>query len=148
MEARHTQAVVRWRNEPEIARWFLTKHVFTAEGHLRWLEQAQQSGTDFNWVIEGPDGAPLGTIGLYDVDWQAGRAEIGRILVGEMSARGLGHARQAVEAILSAARDAGLREVHLVVKDENIGASKLYRSVGFTVSGHEDGSTLMAHDLN
>jgi diamine N-acetyltransferase len=140
MTSHYTEHVIRWRNDPEIARWFLTRHVFESAGHEAWLVRTLLSNTDVNWVILDDADEAVGTVGLYDIDWSRGTGEFGRLVVGEPSVRGKGFARQATTLVLQAARDAGLREVYLFVKADNVAAYSLYRRLGFqpTNEGERD----------
>ena len=127
----HTDAVIRWRNEPGIAKWFLTSHRFEAAGHEAWLSRARASDTDFNWAIEDSFGRPVGTVGVYHVDWSECTGEFGRLLIGEPSARGKGFAYEATGLALQAAREAGLSSIYLDVLSSNLPAYSLYTKIGF-----------------
>jgi RimJ/RimL family protein N-acetyltransferase len=133
----HTDLVVAWRNDAQNARWFLEGAQFTRDGHIAWLAKRVGSETDFNWIIEDSEG-PVGAIGLYDVDWTDRRAEIGRLVLGEPSARGKGYALEAVHLLAEAAQRAGLTMLFLKVKSDNESAIRLYLRTGFqTVSGRD-----------
>ena len=147
LSSRHTDDVVSWRNDPANARWFSAVHHFTRDGHEAWLARADESGTDFNWAIETVDGAPVGTIALYNVDWEGKRAEYGRVLVGEAAARGKGFGRAATSLVFEAAYRTGLDELYLVVKDDNAAAIRLYVSLGFERTGSSGGMLHMATRL-
>jgi diamine N-acetyltransferase len=135
----HTDLVVKWRNDSQNARWFLDQTPFTAAGHANWLTKRAGSDTDFNWVIEGSDGHPVGAIGLYDIDWTERNAEIGRLVLGEPSARGKGYAYEAVRLVTEAAQNAGVRMVFLEVKSDNTPAIRLYLRSGFHAVSQRDG---------
>jgi diamine N-acetyltransferase len=139
----HTNHVVRWRNDPDIAKWFMTKHQFERSEHEAWLTRTLASNTDFNWVIEDRASTPVGAVSIYNVDWREGRAEFGRFLIGERHARGKGLGRQAVHLALRAAREAGLLEIYLEVKPSNIAAYSLYRTIGFKEVGAAENNVRM-----
>jgi RimJ/RimL family protein N-acetyltransferase len=139
MATEHTDLVVKWRNDPQNARWFLDQTPFTAAGHAKWLANRARSDTDFNWVIESGDGHRVGAIGLYDIDWTERRAEIGRLVLGEPSARGKGYAFEAVRLVIQAAQSAGLSMVFLEVKSDNDPAIRLYLRSGFHKVSQSDG---------
>lgn len=127
----HTEAIVTWRNDPEIAKWFMTAHKFEKSGHEAWLAKTLLSETDFNWIITEKSGELVGTVALYNVDWVQGRAEFGRLMVGAEAAKGKGYARYATGLVIAAAQKAGLSEIFLELKIGNERALGLYRSIGF-----------------
>jgi diamine N-acetyltransferase len=139
MAPEHTEHVVRWRNHPLNAQWFKSKAAITAEGHLRWLEKTRKDDSDFNWVIQAPSGELVGAIGLYNIDWEAGRGEYGRVLIGDPEHRGKGYGREASKLVIAAASEAGLKRVWLEVYPDNQAASTLYESLGFRLQGESEG---------
>lgn len=139
MTPEHTADVVRWRNDPANARWFKSKAAISAEGHERWLAKTRSDPSDYNWVIRAPSGALVGAIGLYNIDWEAGQAEYGRLLVGSAEHRGKGHARAASRLVVEAARAAGLKRIWLEVYPQNHAAISLYERLGFEPLGEVDG---------
>jgi len=122
-----------WRNQDHIRRWFLHSEVITPEQHRRWYDSYLPRDDDFVFVIEElrSAGRPVGQVSLYNIDWESGHAEFGRLLIGEpTAARGL--AREATELVLDYAfTECGLREVELEVFAANQAAVGLYRSCGF-----------------
>jgi RimJ/RimL family protein N-acetyltransferase len=143
----HTDRVIRWRNDPDIARYFLTAHRFEQAGHEAWLARTLAGDQDFNWAIEDECGVPVGTVGLYNVVWSEGRAEFGRLLIGERDARGKGLARKATELVVRAAAEAHLSDIYLDVKSSNVAALSLYLTAGFGVIGELDGTIRMRANL-
>ena len=143
----HTDSVVRWRNDPAIAKFFSTEHVFEASAHEAWLKRTLASNTDFNWVIEALDGKPVGTIGIYNVDWPSRQGEFGRLLIGEPAARSRGFAKAATHMCLAAAAAAGLRRLCLEVLTLNAAAYNLYRQVGFVEQSRQPTIISMSVDL-
>ena len=137
LDVEHTDWVVAWRNDPENSTWFLSHEKFTAEGHERWLSESLAGDNDFNWLIQGPTGSPVGTVGLYHVEWSEKRAEFGRLLIGNPDFRRAGYGGEASYLVLDLARRAGLEECHLVVKEDNVGAIAIYRRLGFRVATEE-----------
>jgi RimJ/RimL family protein N-acetyltransferase len=126
-----THSIVRWRNDPDIAAWFVSQHKFTAEGHERWLGSKLTSPEDFNWVLAEKGGPKIGALSIYNVDAVAGSAEFGRLMVGEASHRGRGFAKEACTVLLAHALASGLSNIFLDVKEANQGAIRLYLALGF-----------------
>ncbi|GEM_PF-701215 len=131
MDPRHTDHVVRWRNDPESKAFFLSQANISPASHESWLAKQKETGCDFNWVIEERKSGPIGALGLYNIEWDLGRAEFGRLIIGEKSALGRGYAKEAVAAVLSLAGDVELKSIYLRVKEENARAQVLYTRLGF-----------------
>lgn len=123
-----------WRNQDNIRRWFLTNEVILFEKHLAWFNRYQSLDTDFVFVILARElnFKPVGQISLYAIDWQSQVGEYGRLMIGESEARGKGLARSASLLLLHIGFDVlGLKEIVLEVKQDNLPAVAVYRSIGF-----------------
>ena len=102
---------------------------------------------DFVFVIEETDvlRRPVGQVSLYRVDWPGGRAEYGRLMIGEEEARGLGLARRVTQILIDHAfGPMGLRELYLECLSDNDRALAVYADTGFKVVGERGPLTLMA----
>ena len=87
---------------------------------------------------------PVGQVALYNIDWEAGRAEFGRLMIGDNEMRGKGVARLATEQLLCAALGAwGLAEVYLEVLSANTRAQRIYKVCGFTETSRREDSLVM-----
>ncbi|CAN5918988.1 hypothetical protein BH11MYX2_BH11MYX2_15190 [soil metagenome] len=128
-----TEHVVRWRSRPEILRELFGSTPPTRASHDEWyrLLQKRTDRLEFTILV---DGAPVGTIGLSDIDLGAHQAEYG-VLVGEESARGKGVARTASELLIKFAfENLGMRRLILTLFTDNEPARKLYTPLGFTTT--------------
>lgn len=124
-----------WRNQDNVRKWFFYNEVISPDQHQDWYRRYQDLDTDFVFIIEAcaPEPVPVGQISLYHMDWEAKRAEYGRVMIGPAWAQGKGYAKAATIGILKIAKDIGLNEVYLEVKADNQRAFSLYLSVGFEV---------------
>jgi RimJ/RimL family protein N-acetyltransferase len=128
-----------WRNQDHIRRWFFFSQPLTPEQHAGWFARYQQRDDDFVFIIEDESSEPIGQVALYNVDWSAGTAEFGRLMIGQPEAAGRGLAREATAAACALALDQlGLREVYLEVIPENLRAIRVYEACGFEVTGHTE----------
>ncbi|MFV2173431.1 GNAT family N-acetyltransferase [Actinomadura sp. LOL_016] len=76
------------------------------------IHKVQQYGLGLHLAVTGADGALLGTIGLFKVDWSQGTCEVGYGM--RPSARGNGYATEALSLVSDwALRDCGLYRVEL-----------------------------------
>lgn len=123
-----------WRNQDHIRKWFFNSDLITPERHRAWWERYQDRDDDFVFVIEETEllKRPVGQVALYNIDWAAGCAEFGRLMIGDADARGLGLARLATARLVAAALDDwSLSEVHLEVLSANAPAIAIYLACGF-----------------
>ncbi len=136
----------RWRNQDHIRRWFFTADVISEAQHGAWFEGYRHRDDDFVFVIEETDTirGPVGQAALYHVDWQARRAEFGRLMIGEAAASGRGLGRLATAALTRLALDDWqFNEVYLDVLDTNARAIAIYEQCGYVVSDRTNGSLHM-----
>ena len=131
-----------WRNQDDVRKWFFHSELISPEQHFRWFEQYRQQDDDFVFVIEESKnrGRAVGQAAIYHVDWAARRAEFGRLMMGESSARGRGLAKEATLLLADEALARwGLAEVFLEVKEDNERAVALYLSCGFSIQSRVHG---------
>jgi diamine N-acetyltransferase len=134
LEARDLPRTLTWRNQDHIRRWFVHSDVLTWDQHHGWYQKYLPKDDDFLFVIDETARLhkPIGQISLYKIDWQAGSAEFGRILIGENDAHGCGYASEATALLLGLGfRDLGLREIYLEVFAANARAIRVYEQCGF-----------------
>jgi RimJ/RimL family protein N-acetyltransferase len=137
-----------WRNQDRVRAAFVTSSVIPEETHHAWFAAYAERDDDFVFIIEErPPGRPVGQISLYEIDWTAGTATFGRLLLGESDALGRGLASEAMGLIVALARQLGLRELRLEVFPDNARAVALYRKHGFESSGTQNGLLLMKRDV-
>lgn len=151
LEESDLSLTLSWRNQENIRRWFLTSDFIPFEKHLAWFKQYQRLDTDFVFIILSKElnFKPVGQISLYAIDWQALVGEYGRLMIGETKARGKGLARSASLLLLHIGFDIlGLKEIVLEVKDDNLPAISVYRSIGFRETAAENGLIKMKIQVN
>ena len=127
-----------WRNQDHIRKWFFNSDIITPEQHQAWWRRYQERDDDFVFIIEETETLkrPMGQVALYNIDWAAGRAEFGRLMIGEADAQGQGLARLATSTIVDEALTAwGIKEVYLEVLPANLPALAIYRGCGFRELG-------------
>jgi RimJ/RimL family protein N-acetyltransferase len=146
LEERDLALTRAWRNQDQIRRWFLTSDPITPQQHQEWFGRYKDRDDDFVFVIEETEvlKRPVGQVSLYHVDWLSGRAEYGRLMIGEEQARGRGLARRATTLLIDHAFGSmGLRELYLECLNDNHRALAVYADCGFEVVGQRGPVTLM-----
>ena len=131
-----TDDIVRWRNDPEVWRYFLFRESFTPEMHRAWLLNKVMTGKDIQYIIvERESGQSVGSVYFRDVDEKNESAEYG-IFIGEAWARkrGLGTetARLFTRFGLEVLR---LHRISLKVLGGNEVARRSYEKAGFRTEG-------------
>ena len=141
---------LRWRNQDHIREWFFTTDVITPAQHRAWFDQYAACDDDFVFIIEEmPSHRAVGQVALYHIDWNARRAEFGRLLIGEADAQGKGFARAATRLIVEYAfSELGLREVNLEVYAHNTRAIAIYEQCGFAMTQQRDNIVAMSRCFN
>lgn len=128
--ASDTDWIVAWRSRPEVASQLFSETPPTRETHDAWFRCLERRSDRLEFVILDA-GAPVGTIGLSDIDLGAREAEYG-ILVGEPSARGRGVAGAASRLLIDFAFDVlEMERLRLALFSDNVDARRLYERLGF-----------------
>jgi diamine N-acetyltransferase len=146
LQAADLPLTLAWRNQAEIRRWFFYSERITPEQHGAWYAQYAERDDDFVFIIEEIQRLhqPVGQVALYHLDRAAGRAEFGRLMIGEPAARGQGLARAATDLLVSTAlAQWDLREIYLEVYRDNLPAVAIYEACGFQAAGTRDDVVLM-----
>ena len=131
-----TDEIVRWRNDPEVWRYFLFREPFTPAMHRAWLQNKVMTGKVIQYIIvERESGKSVGSVYFRDVDEKNESAEYG-IFIGEAWARkrGLGTetARLFTRFGLEVLR---LHRISLKVLGGNEVARRSYEKAGFRTEG-------------
>jgi len=120
--------LTEWRNQFVTA--FLTEFEATEERTLHWLMQTvAQDETRILFMLDLPDGKPVGYLGLAFIDWEAGRGEADAVVRGAEVPRGL-MAAALRTALDWASGPLGLKELGVRVRSDN-SALAFYEKVGF-----------------
>lgn len=117
-----------WRNR-HVER-FLTEFVATDERTAAWLAGAiHADGGKMLFMLDAPDGARLGHLGIGFIDWERGYGEADAIVSGGASAPGL--MKLALQTLLHwAGTQLGLTDLGVRVRSDNP-AVAFYRKAGF-----------------
>lgn len=134
------QLFVRWLNDAETTSFLSMRAPMSIAMEEQWFERmlTQQGKDAFHFVMcLLADGQPVGTIGLFDVDYVNGSAGIG-ISIGEKQLWGQGLGTDAMLALL----DFGfgqlrLERMWLEVYDFNARGRRSYEKCGFVLEGTE-----------
>jgi RimJ/RimL family protein N-acetyltransferase len=127
---------VRWFNDADVLRNLEMSAPMSLAAEEGWYDRmlARQGTTDLHLVIcVLPDGRPIGTIGLHEIDRANGTALFG-IAIGEKSEWGKGHGTDATRAICDFGfGELRLERIGLYVYAGNDRARRAYEKAGFTL---------------
>ena len=88
--AADTDNIVKWRNNPDVYRYFIFRERFTPEMHRNWLSTRVLTGQVVQYIIlAGEERRAVGSVYLRDIDHKHESAEYG-IFIGDDSFRGQG----------------------------------------------------------
>ena len=138
--------IARWVNSAEVREGLLNLGVDTPETVETWVDEQVKKGVArppaaVNFTIyDRSDGAPVGTVGLFDISYAHSSAELG-IAIGERRGHGLG--TEATRLTLGwAFRTLGLHNVILGALAWNEGGLRAYERAGFRRIGIRRGGAV------
>jgi UDP-4-amino-4,6-dideoxy-N-acetyl-beta-L-altrosamine N-acetyltransferase len=129
-----TPNILKWRNSEIVKSNLFGSAELCEETHKNWLTNHVAAGKCVQFIIHAED-TPIGTIFLKNIDRENSKAEFG-IFIGEKEAHGKGYGTIAAKLITDFGfRDLALNKIYLLVFEDNKGAIKSYKKVGFTEEG-------------
>ncbi len=146
LEREDLPTTLAWRNKERIRTMFFHSEPLTMAGHRAWFEAYSHRDDDFVFIVEAPPplGRPIGQAALYKVEWEAGRAEFGRLMVGEDEALGRGYGRKIVQCIARYALGSlGLLELYAWVKAGNEPSIRSFLAAGYTLENPGEDPVLL-----
>ena len=131
-----TADIVRWRNDPEVWKYFLFRDPFTPEMHRDWLRNKVETGKVIQYIIvERESGKSVGSVYFRDVDPVSEAAEYG-IFIGEADGRGRGVGTETARLFTAFGLDVlRLHRISLKVLGGNEIARRSYEKAGFVFEG-------------
>lgn len=130
MKERHLEIVMRWRVQPDVARYMLTDIEFNLENQRKWFRKIKRSSAAEYWIIES-DSIPIGVLNLAAIDHHNRRASWG-FYIGEAQYRSLGGLVPAYfYNYIFARADLNLRKLVGEVLDGNENIMKLHDLFGY-----------------
>ena len=131
-----TEDIVRWRNDPEVWKYFLFREPFTPEMHRDWLKNKVETGKVIQYIIvERASGKSVGSVYFRDVDEKNESAEYG-IFIGEARARSRGLGTETARLFTAFGLNVlRLHRISLKVLGDNNVARRSYEKAGFQTEG-------------
>lgn len=126
-----------WIDNAEVTRFMEMgwKPFSDADLEKTYVEATQAADAVVMVVEERASGKPIGTTGLYLINWPGRRAQF-RILIGEPTLFGKGYGTAATRLIVRYGFDRlNLETIYLGANTENKGAVRAYEKAGFRIDG-------------
>lgn len=122
-----------WRNNESNNKIFFNNDYITVEDQNKWYENYKNNNKDKMFIIYN-NNVPVGTIALYDINYENRIAEFGRLLIGDLNSRGKNIGLIATKALCEYGfNNLGLNKITLEVYKENVKAFNLYKKIGFKI---------------
>lgn len=128
------EAIYRLRSDPQNMKFVprpLAASVDDAQDHIRAISEKVETGTGINWAMQFPERSALvGIIGLFRIEPENYRAEIGYMLLPEHQGKGL--ATEAVGAAVDYGfRQLGLHSIGAIIDPGNIASARVLEKSRF-----------------
>lgn len=126
----------RWSNTSEIMQYWARPGNTESLAEVAERERAQAARSNSRkYIVETPEGQPIGQIDYYDLDWQSRSAWIS-IMIAEKEFWDGGYGTDAMRTLLRYLfRQLGLHRITLTVLESNIRAQRSYLKSGFVHEG-------------
>lgn len=131
-----SEKYVNWMNDPEVNRYLESGNGYTLEQLSQYLEEVEKKSILFWAIVTKDQGKHIGNVKIDPINWRHKFAEYGT-LMGDKSEWRKGYSYESSRAVLDFcfSVEVGLRKVNLGVVENNAGAVKLYKKLGFEVEG-------------
>ena len=135
-----------WRNQDGIRHWFVNSEIISPEQQKDWWKHYLVRDNDLMFIIEWKrENRPIGTAALYEIDRVARSAKFGRLMIGEMEARGKGLAKEATWLLCKfGLENLSLEQIYIEILSHNYSVFKKYLDVGYAYQGNSGGLIKMA----
>lgn len=134
LEERDIESLRNWRNDSANTKYLRKIPFITREMQRNWYHSYLNNLAEITFAVEEKETLHclVGSLSLSNIE--KGKAEVGKILIGEKRAHGKKTGVNALSAVLKIAKDTlNLEEIYLYVSADNIPAFKVYKETGFSV---------------
>lgn len=127
------ETIRMWRNNENDNDIFFNNKYISKEEQKKWYEKYKNNVNDKMFIIYC-DKISVGTVALYNIDFENNIAEFGRLLIGNKEFRGKNIAFTATKILCKYGfNKLNLNKITLEVYKKNIKALNLYKRVGFKI---------------
>tara|TARA_R110001583_G_scaffold158335_2_gene310307 strand:- start:137 stop:661 length:525 start_codon:yes stop_codon:yes gene_type:complete len=136
VEKENIEQLRKWRNNPELRKYFREYRLINKENQQKWYESTVlNDSTSYNFEIRDEISNKLiGHCGLHYVNWISRTAEFG-IYIGDNDYRNGGYGSDALRTLIKYGfEDLNLNKIWCEVYDNNK-ALEMYKHIGFVYEG-------------
>lgn len=127
----------KWFNNSDVTK-YQDKKIYpnTKSRQKKYYDYLQTSTEDVVFaIVLKKTNTHIGNIGLHKINYVHRRAEVG-IVIGDLSTRGCGYGKKAVQTITSYAFDVlNLHSLMAIIMEQNKSSLSIFESVGFASQG-------------
>ena len=136
IEEKDLPLIVKWRNQPDIYKYFYEYEPLSLVMQRKWFEQFLDRKDEKMFIIEMIEGESIGTVGLTHIDMRSRKCEWGRWIIGEGTHRGKGYGLE-VEILICkyVFEHLNMHKLYLEVLGDNDHVVDIHTKFGFTVEG-------------
>jgi ribosomal-protein-alanine N-acetyltransferase len=129
--------IAEWRNQKEIRKYFFNKSLISMSAQEKWFERyLEDPSKEIFTAVSKQTAKPVGMIGLYEIDANNHKAEIGSTMVGDPAMWGKGIAAEMIGLVLKYAfEDLNLNRIYAYAVEYNAGSVRVKEKCGFQVEG-------------
>ena len=149
IEAEDIEQIRVWRNQDDIRKSFLYQGIISSEDQKKWYEKYLSYTDDIMFVIELNHRA-VGAAALYHIDQEKKQAEFGRLMIGDLSARGHNLGVRVTKLLSEfGLTNLALEKIVLEVFEDNTYAKSAYEKAGFKAisTRTQEGRTVVVMQL-
>jgi RimJ/RimL family protein N-acetyltransferase len=137
LEKTDIDEIMKWVNDPEVTSTLVIRYPSSRYEEEKWIEKMLEATDARNkfFALETKDGIYLGGIGLHNINWESGNAEVG-IVIGKKEYWSKGYGTDAMMTLLNFAfNQMNLHRIYLRVFDFNPRGIRSYEKCGFKKEG-------------
>lgn len=129
----HIELIREWRNEENLRSTFFNNQYITKEAQAIWYEKYKRDKNDMMFIISY-ENESIGTVALYNIDYNSNSAEFGRLLIGKTEKRGKSIGAKATKALCNYGfQKLKLDKIIIEVFKDNLYSINSNKKVGFEV---------------
>jgi len=125
----------KWRNMPDIFKYFYQYSLISTENHLDWYQKTLSDSKSIYFEIHHNDGTLIGLCCLIDINWLSRTSDFS-IYIGDKNFHGQGLGKESLHLLFDYAFNVlNLERIYSHVFDFNQNAIGLYQKLGFKIEG-------------
>lgn len=128
----------KWRNDKTNSRFLRKIDYITEFSQKRWFCEYLEDNTSIGFsIVENHDlNRMVGSVFLYNLDFEKNECEFGKILIGDKEAHGRGIGRKATVMILEFGfKVLKVNRIYANINQKNVVANNIYIGIGFQKIG-------------